>query len=590
MLPLLEAHAPPGWTLLPGVRLPRLQRRIEAVLIAPGAVLAFARDRATAAAAGIDLADFHAGCQGVPVLPVALLERERVMAQTVLPLAGAAPVVACTRLLLPGLLAQVARFPPVPSLDPAAWASAAYRPVPSLLNAACALYAQHGEARLLLASSGRGELARTRAAVEAAVAAAQAGGNRQVVFVTGHPGAGKTLCGLDLAFAPTAAAAFLTGNPALVHVLRGALVRDAASRGLSTRAAQQRVAAVVQPLHAFRDHYVPSTQAPPERLVVLDEAQRCWTGTFARSKTRNRAVPLSDSEPGHLLDVLARHAGWCVLVCLLGGGQEIHAGEGGLAAWGEALATRPEWRAVAAPSALTATDPRQRLPPSRRLTLDPALHLGEPIRSWRAPRMVAWVDAVLQNDPAQARRIAGDDLPVRLTRTLPAMRASLLGNRGRAGLVATAGARRLRAEGLGGLLWHQDEDAVARWYLDEWPDIRGSDALEIAATEFGAQGLELDRVGVCWDQDLARTPDGSAWQPRTFRGTAWTLPRGADAVSNRLNAYRVLLTRARDLTVIWVPRGEARDATRSPARYEAIAAFLRQCGVRWLEEDDAHEH
>lgn len=584
MVPVIEAHVPAGWTLLSGVSLPRLQRRIEAVLIAPGAVLAFARDRATAAAAGVDLADFHAGCVGVPVLPVALLAGERVVAQRVLPLAGAAPVIGCTRLLLPDLIAQVTRFPAVPGLDAAGWARAAYRPVPALLNAACALYAAHGEARLLLAGAGRGELARTRAAVEAAVAGARAAGERVVVFVTGHPGAGKTLCGLDLAFAPGGGATFLTGNPALVHVLRAALVRDAGSRGMDKRAAAQRVGAVVQPLHGFRDHHVGSGETPPERLVVLDEAQRCWTGAFARSKTRNRAVRLSDSEPGHLLDVMGLHQGWCALVCLLGGGQEIHAGEGGLAAWGDALAGRPGWRAFAAPSALAAGDPRQRLPALPRLTLDAALHLGEPVRAWRAPRMVAWVDAVLGNDPGQACRIASDDLPVRLTRSLSAMREALRAGRGRAGLVATAGARRLRAEGLGGLLWHQDEDAVARWYLDELPDIRGSGALEVAATEFGAQGLELDRVGVCWDQDLARTLDGGGWQARTFRGSAWTLPRTADAISNRLNAYRVLLTRARDLSVIWVPCGDARDATRAPLRYDGVADYLRRCGVRALDD------
>ena len=583
---VLQAALPRGWTLLPGLRLHRLQRRIEAVMIAPGAVLAFARDRATAEAAAIDLADFHAGCAGVPVLPVAMLERERVAAQHVLPFPGAAPVIACTRLLLPGLLAEVARFPLAAGLDAASWAEAAYRPVPALLHAACALYARHGEARLLLASSGRGELAGARAAVERALAAARAEGRRVVVFVTGYPGAGKTLCGLDLAFDPATPSAFLTGNPALLHVLRAALVRDAAGRGLAARAARQRVEAVVQPLHGFRDHHVPRAEAPPDRVVVLDEAQRCWTGDFARSKTRNRAVTLTDSEPGHLLDIMARHAGWCGVVCLVGGGQEIHAGEGGLAAWGAALAARPAWHAVAPPDPGSA-DPRQRLGRLPHLDFDPALRLGRPVRAFRAPRLVAWVDAVLGNDPGSARGIAGGDLPVRMTRTLPAMQQALRNGgkhgRGRAGLVATAGARRLRAEGLGGLLWHQDEDAVARWFLDEWPDIRSSQALEVAATEFGAQGLELDRVGVCWDQDLARTPDGAAWQARAFRATAWTVPRSVEAISNRLNAYRVLLTRARDATIIWVPRGDARDATRDPGRYDAIAAYLQKCGVLELE-------
>ncbi len=573
------------WVLLSDYRLPRLGLAIPAVVVTPAAVLVFAPDRAAAGAAALDLADFHEGCRGVPVLPVALLRGERVVAQRPLPLAGAAPPLACTRLLLPGLLRWVATFPPCPGLDPAEWARAAYRPVPALMRAAAQLYASHDDARLLLASTGRGGLDRARRAVSAVLAEGRAAGDRRIVFVTGDPGAGKTLCGLDLAFAPESGAAFLTGNPALLHVLRAALVRDAASRGLSPRAARQRVEAVVQPLHAFRDHHLPRPGAPPDRVLVIDEAQRCWTGDYARRKTRNRGIALSASEPAHLLDILARHEGWCAVVCLLGGGQEIHAGEGGLATWGEALATRPSWRAFAPPGALAAADPRQRLPSTPSVTPDPALHLAEPVRAYRDPHWTGWVDAVLANDADLARRFAAGGVPVRLTRSLDALRSALRGRPGRrCGLVASSGGRRLRAEGLGGLLPHQDEDAVARWFLDDWPDVRSADALEVAATEFGVQGLELDRVGVCWDLDLARTPDGAAWQPRAFRATAWISPRSSEALSNKYNAYRVLLTRARERTIIWVPRGDARDPTRDPARYDSVAAFLQRCGVPRLDE------
>ena len=142
--------------------------------------------------------------------------------------------------------------------------------------------------------------------------------------------------------------------------------------------------------------------------------------------------------------------------------------------------------------------------------------------------------------------------------------------------------RRLRAEGLGSTLAHQDEDAVAQWFLHRWPDIRSADALETAATEFSIQGLELDHVGVCWDLDLVQR--GGTWLARQFRGTAWTTLHRADAVSNRRNAYRVLLTRARRSTVIWVPHGEGRDPTRAPADYDATAAFLERCGAPYLDE------
>ena len=177
-------------------------------------------------------------------------------------------------------------------------------------------------------------------------------------------------------------------------------------------------------------------------------------------------------------------------------------------------------------------------------------------------------------------------MPFRVTRSLEAMRRALRGGAGlgtrRAGLVGSSYARRLRAEGLGAVLPHQDEDAVARWFLDDPPDVRGSDALEVLATEFCVQGLELDRVGVCWDADLVRV--GGAWQARSFRGSAWTLARTAEARSNRVNAYRVLLTRARHGTVIWVPRGDARDLTRAPGLYDGVADYLQECGAAALDE------
>ena len=573
-----------GWVFLPDHGLPRLGRRHGAVLVAGAAVLVFGTDRAATEAAALDLAEFHAGCRTVPVLPVVLRGGGTGVVQRPLPLAGAAPPLLCPFSMLPWLFNHVARFPAVPGFDPGAWPRAAYRPMPGLMDAACALYARHGDAHLALAGSGPAALARTQAAVAAVISRAQATDARWIVFVTGSPGAGKTLCGLGTAFAPHAGAAFLTGNPALLHVLRGALVRDAASRGLAARAARRRVEAVVQPLHHVRDHYAARPDVPPDRVLVIDEAQRCWTAEYARRKTRNRAVALHDSEPGILLDAMARHDGWCAIVCLVGGGQEIHAGEGGIATWCAALRARPGWQVAAAPSALDGPDPRQRLQAGDGRVFDPALHLGGSLRAWRAPGTTAWVDALLAADAAGARRLAGTGLPVRLTRSLDALRRAVRG-RGtrRFGLVATAGARRLRAEGLGGLLWHQDEDAVLRWFLDTWPDIRSSDALEVAATEFGVQGLELDRVGVCWDLDLV--PGRAGWDARAFRATRWTTVRDAAGISNKLNAYRVLLTRARHATTIWVPRGDRRDPTRDPALYDAVADTLLDCGVRLLDDD-----
>lgn len=574
----------PTWRVLPALSAFRTGSTLDCIVVTDRAVLALTfRPNATRAAAedaALDLADFHGGCRCMPVIPILLRPAGTpIRPQFPLPLTGAAPVVEATPLSLPGLFQQIARFPPL-GRDPAAWPADAYAPTPGLLDAACRLYADHDVAALRLASAGPEAIHRTQAAIRDAVTSAQAGGGKKIVFVTGAPGSGKTLCGLDLAFAPDAGAAFLTGNPTLVHILRDALVRDAAARGLDPRAARRRVDGVIQALPRFRDHYA-ADGIPPERLLVIDEAQRCWTAAHAVHATRNRPVMLHDSEPALLLATMERRPGWATIVCLLGGGQEIYDGEGGLAAWGEALARHPVWT-VHAPSGLPA-DPRQRLPATLAATRSAHLHLAIPIRTVRAPATADWVDAILADDPACARAIAARSatIPFTLTRSLDDLRTALRQRGTRtAGLIASSTARRLRAEGLGAVLPHQDDDAVSHWFLSRWPDIRSSDALEVVGTEFAVQGLEFDRAGLCWDADLIRGPAG--WEARRFRATVWTRASAA-ARANRLNAYRVLLTRARHGTVIWVPRGDQRDPTRDPARYDAIAAYLQSCGVPALD-------
>ena len=588
MLAVINAAVLPTWRILPAPALLRSGAALDCVVVTDRAILAITtRENATRAGAedaALDLADFHAGSRGMPVIPILLRPPGTpIRPQFPLPLTGAAPVVEATPLSLASLFHQIARFPPL-NRDPAAWSSAAYAPTPGLLDAACRLYADHDVAALRLASASPDAIHRTQAAINAAVASAQAEDAKTIVFVTGAPGAGKTLCGLDLAFTPAAGAAFLTGNPTLVHILRDTLVRDAARRGLEPRAARQRVDGVIQALPRFRDHYA-ADGIPPERLLIIDEAQRCWTAAHAVHATRNRPTKLQDSEPAHLLGIMERRPGWAVIVCLLGGGQEIYDGEGGLAGWGEALVRHPAW--IIHASAGLSADPRQRLPATLAATHSDDLHLATPIRSIRAPTTAAWVDALLADDPAGAARIAAAGIAFTLTRSLDDLRIALRQRGTRtAGLVASSTARRLRAEGLGAVLPHQDDDAVSHWFLSRWPDIRSSDALEVVGTEFAVQGLELDRAGLCWDADLIRGPAG--WEARRFRATVWT--RAApSARANRLNAYRVLLTRARHGTIIWVPRGSSRDPTRDPGRYDAIAAYLQSCGVPVLDASHGTE-
>ena len=573
------------WTVLPDWHLPRLRRRIDAVVLMPRAIVACtvragrrhsARDRDAAEDAALDLHDFHAGSRLHPVVPLLVtLDAARNTAARPLMLPGVTPVLEANAVTLEATLQDIASAAAWgPTLATADWQEAPYRPVPSLIEAARMLYARHGVADIRTAHADAHNLGATRAAITRAVADAAATRQPTVLFITGIPGAGKTLCGLDTAFAGQAA--FLTGNPSLVHVLREALARDS---GLSLRAARQRMEGVIQALPAFRDCYA-AGGVPPERVVVIDEAQRCWSAAHARGKTAARPVPLTDSEPALLLDIMARRTDGPVILCLIGTGQEIHDGEGGLAEWGDALRTRPGWQVAAAPGATTAPAARHRLPALPNRVVDAALHLDTPVRSLRSAVAPAWVDAVLAGDAVTARELARNGVPFSVTRDLPVLRARLRracrGTR-RAGLLCSSGARRLRAEGLGATLPHDDPAAVARWFLDRFPDVRASDALEVAATEFFAQGLELDAAGLCWDGDLVW--DGAAWQARAFRGTGWTRPGGADKCLNKLNAYRVLLTRARYETVIWVPPGDAADPTRDPAVLDRVADYLLSCGA-----------
>jgi hypothetical protein len=373
-------------------------------------------------------------------------------------------------------------------------------------------------------------------------------------------------------------------------VLRESLVRQAAPDG-GRRRGQARGQAVtaLQNVHRFLEHYVERPfEVPEAHVIVFDEAQRAWDRAQATKPSQRRgASRLTDSEPAHALEIMARHNDWSVVVALIGNGQEINTGEAGLAEWGRVIAAADGWRAVAPPRALSAPLAAQRLAdgPQPWLTLDPELDLTVPMRSVRDPQGAPWVDAVLSGNTDAAARIACESgVPYFVTRDLEAMRAALRQlSRGlrRAGLVASSGARRLRAEGLG----VQAAD-IPHWFLDRWPDIRASDALETYATEYDCQGLELDQVGLAWGGDMLRGAGG--WRMRALSGARWNTIRDETERAFILNTYRVLLTRARYETVIWVPPGSPAadgawyDSTRDAAELDAVAAHLLACGARPL--------
>jgi hypothetical protein len=598
------AEADPAWRLLFEFDLMRLERRADAVLLTDRAIFAIefehgargfaAADLRQAEDYALDLHDFHAGSRRHAVVPV-LVATEAAAPRLAPPLFwhGVAPVQMANAATLGTLIGgiQAAIGPPSVPLSPLAWEAAPYRPVPTALEAATLLYRRHSVAELAEARADAPNLTRTTAAIGRAIEAARRDGAHCVVFVTGDPGAGKTLCGLNVVFGALRehGAAFLTGNVPLVSVLREALARNAAPLGGKPRArAHAEASRVLQNVHRFLDEHV-TTRAheAPEHVIVFDEAQRAWDARQATRATQRRVSRLTASEPAHALEIMGPHADWSVIVALIGNGQEINTGEAGLAEWGRVIAGDPRWRAVAARRALEAAEPAQRLAEAHPggLAIDDDLDLTVPMRSVRDAAGAPWVDAVLAGEAESARHIAeaAGGVPFFLTRDLAALRAGLPGfRRGlrRAGLVASAGARRLRAEGLG----VQVAD-VADWFLNRWPDIRGSEELETFATEYDCQGLELDVVGLAWGGDFIRGEGG--WQPRRFAGDGWQRVRGTEERLFIRNTYRVLLTRARYETILWVPPGSPasdpfHDRTRPAAEMDAIAGFLLACGARPL--------
>ncbi|MBL6079419.1 DUF2075 domain-containing protein [Belnapia sp. T18] len=609
------------WTIAFEYDLLRLEKRIDAVLLTDRAILVLefktgatsvsAADRAQAEDYAQDLFDFHAASRGHPILPVIVATRMAKPApfQPPLPIPGLSPATEASASSLSGLIAASAYSLPQPTapLSGPAWLAAPYRPVPTIIEAAATLFARNSVADIAAARADAPNLARTTQAIQKALDIARAAGERVVIFVTGIPGAGKTLCGLNTVFGEVRreGSAFLTGNAPLVAVLREALACNRAGIDLALgpsndperrkrsgrlRQARHEAAAALQNVHRFLADNAHRDHPPAERVIVFDEAQRAWDAHQAGRDTQRRVSTLTMSEPAHALAIMGRHQGFAAIVALIGGGQEINTGEAGLREWGRVIRSTPGWRAVAAGTVLTATEASQRLADAEEpwLLTDADLHLDISMRSIRDDAAARWVDAVLRGERGEAAAIAraSASLPFLVTRSLDAARQGLrAGTPGlrRCGFVRSSGAKRLRAEGFDAQLIGTDEPVA--WFLERWPDVRASDALETAATEYACQGLELDTVGLAWGGDFRRGHAG--WEAWRFAGTAWQQVRGASETEFIRNTYRVLLTRARYETVIWVPPGSRasdpfHDRTRPAVEMDAIADYLLACGARPL--------
>ena len=480
------------------------------------------------------------------------------------------------------------------SIDQSQWEQAPYKPTPTIIEAARALYAHHGVQAIKAFDAGKQNLGITSRRIEELIEEAKAKSRKIICFLTGVPGAGKTLVGLNVATQharennPTPAV-LLSGNGPLVAVLRAALSRDERARikkkGQKLKKGSDPVKQFIQNVHHFRDEALKSDAPPADHVVVFDEAQRAWdaamTTDFMRRK--KKVANFTDSEPQFLIRYVDRHKDWAVILCLVGGGQEINRGESGIGAWLEAVKTTfPHWemhvssrlsdREYAAvetvESALNAGGVR----------FDDSLHLSVSMRSFRAEHVSSFVKALLDCEREDARRMLTRlrRYPIVLTRDLNRakewVRSQARGNE-RYGLVASSKAQRLKPHAIDVRV---NIDPV-HWFLGEKEDTRSSYYLEDAATEFQVQGLEVDWAVVTWDGDLRFTREG--WSFHNFRGTKWQNVNKADKRTYLKNAYRVLLTRARQGMVIFVPSGASTDPTRAAEYYDPTFEYLVGLGL-----------
>jgi len=471
--------------------------------------------------------------------------------------------------------------------DGVSWTESPYEPIPTIVEAATTLFAGHSVDEISRTDSSIEDLNRVRFTLESIARDSVSSGSKAICFVTGVPGAGKTLAGLSIAHSEQFdRATFLSGNGPLVKVLSESLKRDLMSRtGVKSDVAKREATTFISNVHVWLKNYLEAdTNNPPfERMIVFDEAQRAWDSDQSWRKFRR-----SSSEPEAILGVMNRLEGSCVVVALVGGGQEINTGEAGLAEWGRALSDKfKNWKVYAAPEAIeggSSTAGSTLFDGSRRYdtVISRNLHLRVSKRTVRGDTITAWVEHVIKGDNRSEKAIAenNDYYPLVITRDLSKakewLKSQAKGLR-RSGLIASSGARRLRPHGINVV----EDISNENWFLNPKGDIRSSTHLELVATEFSVQGLELDWTGLCWGADF-RFLDGQ-WQVWNLSGTKWQKVKSADKLTFVPNKYRVLLTRAREGLIVFCSPGDKDDMTRLPEFYDGTYDYLVGCGMQPID-------
>ena len=478
------------------------------------------------------------------------------------------------------------------------WENSIYKPTPTIIEAAQALYKGHNVKEISRHDAGAINLSKTTDCINNIIETAKRENKKSICFLTGVPGAGKTLAGLNIANERMKAdedehAVFLSGNGPLVDVLREALTRDEVATSkengepLTKKIAAIKANAFIQNIHHFRDDNLISKKAPVEKVVVFDEAQRAWAKEQVSSfmKRKKGVEDFDMSEPEFLISVMDRHEDWCTIICLIGGGQEINTGEAGVSEWLSSLKNNyTNWDIHY--SNLISTDDNYLSDIELRnwvqsvATEKHELHLSVSVRSFRSEKISELMHEILEANHERANTLVAEvknDFPILITRDLKTakkwLRTQAKGSE-RIGLVASSGGRRLRPLGID----VKNEISAPNWFLNNSDDIRSSYFLEEIATEFDIQGLEIDWVCLAWDINYYF--ENGKWNCQYFSGTKWQNIHNENDKTYLQNAYRVLLTRARQGLIIYIPEGDDLDHTRPKELYDQTFNFFQSCGIQ----------
>lgn len=485
----------------------------------------------------------------------------------------------------------------IQTVDPTGYAAGRYSPTPTIIEAAISLYKNHTVDEITRSDADATNLSKTTDTISEIITQARENNKKIICFVTGVPGAGKTLVGLKVATTHLddeggEASVYLSGNDPLVAILQEALARDKIKNEkekgitLTKGKAKSSVKTFIQNIHHYRDSYLVDPTAPYDHVAIFDEAQRAWNKeqTVSFMKRKKNKPDFDHSEPEFLISCLNRHEDWAVIVCLVGGGQEINTGEAGISEWLAAIKNwYPHWSVHISPnltdSEYSATDAIAALSNVTEVHLNPDLHLSVSMRSFRAENLSLFVKNMLDIQKEKAIETFNqvkEKYPIVLTRDLKKAKQWLKEKaRGseRYGIVVSSQAQRLKPYAID----VKSPMNPIHWFLNGKDDVRSSYFLEDVATEFHVQGLELDWACIAWDGDLRYANDG--WKTYEFRGSKWLNIKKEERKQYLINAYRVLLTRARQGMIIVVPDGNSEDSTRKPEYYDATFNYLKSLGI-----------